>query len=222
MAADWGITGSARIDRQQLFTGLELTLEPGWTCLMGPSGAGKSTLLRLLAGLETSATFEGTIRRPDRIGWMGQTDLMQRRLTVAQNVTLMARLAARPHDPVRTESILRSVGLAGFGPRRPETLSGGQRQRVALARTLIEGAPLILLDEPFSALDPANRAAMQELAHAQLAGRTVLLVTHDPAEALLLGTRLFMLAQGGLATVPALAPPHPRDSGDPELAQAAG
>ena len=189
---------------------------------MGPSGAGKSTVLRLLAGLETGAQFEGTIHRPDRIGWMGQTDLLQPRLTVAQNVTLMAGLAGRPHDLDSAERSLCAVGLAGFGPRRPDSLSGGQRQRVVLARTLFEDAPLVLLDEPFSALDPATRAAMQELAYERLTGRTVLLVTHDPAEALRLGARLFMLAKGTLTTVPALSSPHPRETGDPQLARAAG
>ena len=142
---------------------------------------------------------------------------MQPRLTVLQNVMLIETLAGRQPDEARAHDLLARVGLDGYGPRLPATLSGGQRQRVALARTLMSDADLILLDEPFSALDPATRATMQELAHEQFEGRTVLLVTHDPTEALRLGSRIWLLAGGSLVSVPPISGDTPHDLADPVL-----
>ena len=215
-----GITGTICLAGEALIEAFDLALQPGWTCLLGPSGSGKSTLLRLLAGLETGAHFDGTIHAPERIGWMAQSDLMQPRLSVVQNVMLIDTLAGRQPDRSRAEDVLAAVGLAGYGARNPEALSGGQRQRVALARTLMSDAPLILLDEPFSALDPATRAGMQELAADQFAGRTVLLVTHDPSEALRLGQRIFQIREKRLEAVDALQGLPPHDLADPRLASA--
>ena len=130
---------------------------------------------------------------PARIGWMAQDDLLQSRLSVLQNVMLIERLKGKGPNEPRAQRLLAAVGLEGYGPVWPDSLSGGERQRVALARTLMSDAELILLDEPFSALDPATRATMQDLAFEQFAGRSVLLVTHDPGEALRLGSRLFWL-----------------------------
>lgn len=197
----WSIHGTARLDGRVLFR-TDLTVGAGWTCLLGPSGAGKTTLLRLLAGLPVAAGFDGRVTRPDRIGWMAQADLLQPRLTVAQNVALLERLAGRRVDPARVERLLSSVGLQGFGPRRPDSLSGGQRQRVALARCLMQDAPVVALDEPFSALDPDTRRGMQDAARQALAGRRVLMVTHDPAEALRLADRVLMLVEGVVAETP--------------------
>ena len=215
-----GITGTIWLEGEVLIEAFDLALQPGWTCLLGPSGSGKSTLLRLLAGLETGARFDGTIHAPERIGWMAQSDLMQPRLSVVQNVMLIDTLAGRRPDRSRAEDVLAAVGLSGYGARNPEALSGGQRQRVALARTLMSDAPLILLDEPFSALDPATRAGMQELAADQFAGRTVLLVTHDPSEALRLGQRIFQIREKRLEAVDALQGLPPHDLADPRLASA--
>jgi putative hydroxymethylpyrimidine transport system ATP-binding protein len=106
--------------------------------------------------------------------------------------------------------------LAAHAGKRPRQLSGGERQRVALARTLMEDRPVILLDEPFSALDAKRRAEMQELAAELLAGRTVLLVTHDPGEAARLGHAILVMSAGGVmaGAVPASPPVRPVD--DPE------
>jgi putative hydroxymethylpyrimidine transport system ATP-binding protein len=108
---------------------------------------------------------------------------------------------------VRPRDLIERVGLAEHAEKRPASLSGGMRQRVALARVLMEDRPIVLLDEPFAALDARTRAEMQELAFETLKGRTVLLVTHDPAEAVRLGDHIFILSEQGLETV--MAPGSP-------------
>ncbi|WP_412509625.1 ATP-binding cassette domain-containing protein, partial [Roseovarius sp. SYSU LYC5161] len=112
--------------------------------------------------------------------------------------------------------------LADHLHKRPGALSGGQRQRVALARTLMEDRPLVLLDEPFSALDARTRAEMQELAAGLLAGRTVLMVTHDPAEAARLGHRIYLMSGPTLEEVAPPDTPVPRPVDDPATLTAQG
>lgn len=184
-----------------------------WTCLLGPSGAGKSTLLDAFAGIVVPdgrcAALDG---KPlaGRVARMAQEDLLLPWLTVAQNITLGDRLRGQRAVPRRVDELLAAVGLSGFASRKPGTLSGGQRQRVALARTLHEDRPVVLLDEPFSALDIARRIAMQDLSARLLAGRTVLHVTHDPAEAARLGDEIIILGGAGLHPVTAPRAPAPR------------
>ena len=214
------ISGSVRLEGEDLFTDLDLTFSSGWTCLLGPSGSGKTTLLRLIAGLGTSAELQGERVAPDQIGWMAQSDLLQPRLDVAANIALLARLRGVPFPHKDAEALLASVGLEGKANAKPAQLSGGQRQRVALARTLAEKNPLVLLDEPFSALDPVTRVAMQDLAYATLADRAVVMVTHDPVEALRLADRILLVEAGRIEEINPLAPPHPRPIGDRELALA--
>ena len=194
-----------------------LTLEMGageWTCLLGPSGAGKSTILRLIAGLEIGGAFSGSIaasdRRPlaSRVAFMAQDDLLLPWLSVLNNVCLGARLRGESPDIERARRLVGQVGLERQIDQKPDTLSGGERQRVALLRTIMEDRPVILLDEPFCALDAGTRAAMQELAAELFEGRTILLVTHDPAEAARLSDAIFILDDAGLiqADAPASAP----------------
>ncbi|WP_415393098.1 ABC transporter ATP-binding protein [Paracoccus sp. SJTW-4] len=206
-----------------LFGPLELVLEPGrLTCLLGASGVGKSTLLRLLAGLPTGVEFRGRVETaPSAL--MGQDAGLFPWLSVAQNVGLGARLRGEAADAARISALVAAVGLAGLEDRLPAQLSGGQRQRVALARTLAEDRPLVLLDEPFSALDVALRLQIGEMAARLLSGRTVLMVTHDPAEAARLGDRILVLTPAGLAGHPAPPGPVPRRHDAPEVlaAQAA-
>jgi putative hydroxymethylpyrimidine transport system ATP-binding protein len=209
LASVAAIEGTACHGGTLLFSGLRLDLQIGWTCLVGPSGAGKSTVLRLLAGLSTAARFEGKVKAPPHIGYMAQEDLLQPRLSVLTNVLIGQHLRGGPVDQAAAMTLLQAVGLTGFEQRMPKELSGGQRQRVALARALMEDTSLALLDEPFSALDAANRIKMQDLARERLAGRAVLLVTHDPFEALRLGDRIFLLASGCLAQIDALPGPPP-------------
>jgi putative hydroxymethylpyrimidine transport system ATP-binding protein len=207
-----------------LFQRLDFTLHGGQcTCLLGPSGVGKSSLLRLIAGL--LAPEEGAVACSDqrplagRLAWMGQDADLLPWLSVIGNITLGARLRGERPDPLAAEALLGRAGLGGQRDQLPATLSGGQRQRAALARTLMEDRPVVLMDEPFSALDAITRARLQALAAQLLAGRTVLLVTHDPLEALRLGHRIQVMA-GQPARIeepicPAGTPP--RDLHDPVL-----
>ena len=198
-----------------LFTNLKLRVTPGtWTCLLGPSGVGKSTLLRLLAGLNTGGTFTGSIQTDDaipmngRIAYMAQSDLLAPWLNIHDNVLLGARLRGDAPDHERAKDLISRVGLSQHASKRPAALSGGMRQRVALARALMEDRPFVLLDEPFAALDAKTRSEMQELAFEMLEGRTVLLVTHDPAEAARLGHYILIMKEAGLI-------PHPVPSSPP-------
>ena len=223
------VQGRVDLDGQALVATLDFAVPAGqWTCLLGASGVGKTTLLRLIAGIEDNATLAGRITAsdggalPGRIALMAQDDLLMPWLSVRDNVMLGARLRAERPDTARADEVLGRVGLSGHAQKRPETLSGGERQRAALARTLMEDRPVVLLDEPFSALDARIRAQMQDLAFAHLAGRTVLMVTHDPAEAVRLGDQVLLLGPEGCHAVPLprAAPPRPVD--DPETLAAQG
>jgi putative hydroxymethylpyrimidine transport system ATP-binding protein len=205
-----------------LFDSLDVALPAGQiTCLLGPSGVGKTSLLRLVAGLEGAGAVVCSDHRPlsGRYAWMAQQDLLLPWLTVADNLMLGARLRGEPPDPTRADGLLRLVGLAGRGADRPASLSGGMRQRAALARTLMEDRPVVLMDEPFSALDAITRYQLQDAAADLLAGRTVMLVTHDPLEALRLGHRIHVMAGRPARLDEALEPAGnpPRDPRDPEI-----
>lgn len=219
-APDLIVSGEATIDGARLFAPLTLTLAAGqWTCLLGGSGVGKTTVLRLIAGLDTGAEFAGRITAsdrqpvPERVAYMAQDDLLLPWATVAQNVSLGARLRGTPVDQDRCDHLIDRMHLRAHMHKKPGALSGGQRQRVALARTLMEDRPIVLLDEPFSALDARTRADMQDLAAEVLRGRTVLLVTHDPAEAARLGQSIVVMTQHGLTpcTPPQAAAPRKVD-----------
>jgi putative hydroxymethylpyrimidine transport system ATP-binding protein len=212
-----------------LFRDLDFTLAGGrWTCLLGQSGVGKSTLLRLIAGLVRPE--RGGVRCSDqrplagRLAWMGQRDDLLPWLSARGNVVLGARLRGETPDLARADALLERVGLGPQQGQRPATLSGGERQRTALARTLMEDRPVVLMDEPFSALDAITRARLQSLAAALLAGRTVLLVTHDPLEALRLGHRVHVMAGQPARIEPPIEPPGdpPRDLHDPDLMRLQG
>lgn len=209
-----------------LFEGLALELPAGrTTCLLGPSGVGKSTLLRLAAGLLPGALRTASDGKPlaGRIAWMAQSDLLLPWLTVEDNLVLGFRLRGADREELRAARerarvLLERVGLAERARSLPHELSGGMRQRAALARTLVEDRPIVLMDEPFSALDAITRHRLQELAAELLRGRTVLLVTHSPLEALRLGHEVRVLeglpARLGPPLRPAGTPPR---SADPAL-----
>ena len=212
------MTGSATIDGAPIFSQLDLTLTPhSWTCLLGASGVGKSTVLRLFAGLAEGVTFNGVLSDTGHVAMMAQQDLLMPWLSVLHNVLLGARVRGERPDKDRARERLAQVGLADHAEKLPAALSGGQRQRAALARTMMEDRAVVLLDEPFSALDALTRAQMQELTADVLTGCTVLLVTHDPNEAARLGQKILIMTPSGLVEVAAPLTPIPRDIHAPDV-----
>jgi putative hydroxymethylpyrimidine transport system ATP-binding protein len=214
------LSGAASIGGALIFSGLDLTLRAGeWTCLLGASGVGKSTVLRLFAGLKDDIDLEGEITAPSHVALMAQSDLLLPWLSALDNVLVGARLRGKAPDRSRGTQVLDRVGLSSHADKRPSELSGGQRQRVALARTLMEDRSVVLLDEPFSALDALTRAQMQELTAEVLRDRTVLLVTHDPGEAARLGQTIMIMTRTGLKDVPAPQGMIPRNFDSPAVLQ---
>ncbi|TEA00548.1 ABC transporter ATP-binding protein [Mycobacteroides salmoniphilum] len=175
-----------------------------FVAVLGPSGSGKSTLLRVLAGLEELST--GTVvwasdgGRP-RTGVVFQDPLLMPWLTVAENIAFAKRFAVHRggFDDAYVDDLVGRFGIRRLSGRYPDQLSGGQAQRVSILRAVATRPRLLLLDEPFSALDPATRADLQSWL-AELAGElavTVILVTHDVDEALTLAHRVVLLGDNG-------------------------
>lgn len=195
---------------------LSLTVAEGETLvLLGESGSGKTTTLKLINRLFLPSSGEvlvegkstsswDPIRLRRRTGYVIQEGGLFPHFTVEDNVGIVPRLEGWERDRIRqrTEVLLTMVGLepANFAQRYPAELSGGQRQRVGVARALAAEPPLLLLDEPFGALDPLTRASLQrEFAElSQRLNKTVVLVTHDVREALLLGSRIALMDKGQL------------------------
>lgn len=187
-----------------------LTVETGHLCaVIGPSGGGKTTLLHMIAGFEQPEsgilTFGGRnllplepAKRPVAIVF--QDHNLFPHLTAEENVALGLRPSLRltADEKLLVEDILGSVGLMGFGQRKPGEMSGGQRQRVALARALISGRPLILLDEPFSSLDPDLRRSMVQLVNDLRRKRpvTILMTIHTPEDVAGLADQMAFVADG--------------------------
>lgn len=215
------------MDGVPLFGQVDLTMGAGeWTCLLGRSGVGKTTILRLIAGLDCAGHFDGTITTSDgspiqgRAAFMAQSDLLLPWLSVLDNTLLGARLRGESPDTDRACAVLCKVGLGNHLTKRPAALSGGMRQRAALARTLMENRPIAFLDEPFSALDASTRAEMQELSAEMLQGHTVLLVTHDPSEAVRLGHRIIVITKDGAQDWPMPQSAPLRDLTAPDIVKA--
>ena len=216
------VKGQHRICGRVLFDADLLVPGGQWTCLLGRSGVGKSTILRLILGLETGGTFTGHFAATDdatldnRISYMAQSDLLLPWLSVLENVYIGARLRGQNPNIGFANDLLHRVGLAAHANQKPNTLSGGMRQRAALARTLFEDRPIVFLDEPFSALDAGTRADMQELAADVLSERTVLLVTHDPAEAARLAHQIIVMSAQATTNWPVPNTPALRAINDPQ------
>jgi NitT/TauT family transport system ATP-binding protein len=178
--------------------GISLSVAPGeFVCLIGASGCGKSTLLSLVAGLDEPTA--GRVSSGGRkIAFMFQEPALFPWLTAAQNVEIPLRASGvgRTERRQRARDLLGSVHLAGFAGKRPHELSGGMRQRVALARALAQDADVLLMDEPFGALDAMTRDLLHELLEGiwRRQGFTVLFVTHEVREAVRLGDRVVLLS----------------------------
>ncbi len=206
-----------------VFSKLSLNVYPSETAvIIGPSGCGKTTLLFLAAGLKEplagTVTIDDTVVRSGdpRIGVILQNYGLFPWLSVSENVALGLKIAgvAKAERREMVEHQLENVGLSGSGEKYPKELSGGERQRVAIARTLIREPALLLMDEPFSALDAITRENLQELLIGLLSERNIitLLVTHSIEEAVFVGTSVYIMsrtASGSLVKV--LDNPEKRD-----------
>jgi NitT/TauT family transport system ATP-binding protein len=194
---------------------ISLEVPPGeFTCLIGASGCGKSTLLSLVAGLEQPTS--GQVSVSGQVAIMFQEPALFPWLTAAGNVelALRARGFGRAERRQRTAELLETVRLGGFGAKRPHELSGGMRQRVALARALAQEADVLLMDEPFGALDAMTRDLLHDELDRVCAGRrlTIIFVTHNVREAVRLGDRVVVLSSRPGRVVDEFAVPieHPR------------
>lgn len=189
-------------------------------CLLGRSGCGKTTLLKLAAGLLKPQSGRivlrgGELAEPGpQIGFMFQSPTLLDWQTVLGNVLLPVSLQRKPtpQDEQRALQLLEQLGIEGHALHHPRQLSGGQQSRVALARALMLEPPLLLLDEPFAALDAITRAELQDdLLHTcRELGTTVLFVTHDINEAVYLGDRIALMQGGRIVDDIAIELPQPR------------
>jgi sulfate/thiosulfate transport system ATP-binding protein len=188
--------------------------EGSLTALLGPSGSGKSTLLRIIAGLETADTGRimiagndvTTVRPQDRaIGFVFQHYAAFAHMSVRENVAFGLRIRKRPREEIRTrvDELLKLVGLTTWSEQRPHQLSGGQRQRMALARALAVQPRVLLLDEPFGALDALVRAELRQWLRRlhDEQGVTTVLVTHDQEEAMEVSDRIAVMHEGKIQQV---------------------
>jgi len=185
-------------------SGINLSVRKGeFLAIIGPSGCGKSTLLNLVAGLlplkEGSITLEGTPvwEKRDKIGYMLQKDHLLPWRTTEENIRLGLEInKAQAAEKLRlAEHLLKQYGLYGFRKAKPAELSGGMKQRAALIRTLVMEPELLLLDEPFSALDYQTRLSVADDIYEILKkeGKTAILITHDIAEAISMSERIIVL-----------------------------
>lgn len=195
--------------------------------LLGPSGCGKSTLLRIAAGLDrrfagavtiNTAEEDGATDTPP-IAFVFQEPRLMPWLTVAENI---GYAVGKKFDVQRVEGLINDVGLSGHGAALPKALSGGMAQRVAIARALYTQPRILLLDEPFSAVDAFTRMKLQDLVLklVEQRGISFLLVTHDIDEALYLGDRIYMMGahDGRIQEEIEVDVPRPRDRRSPRLA----
>ena len=191
-------------DEEPMMTDLSFHVEDGeFVSVIGASGCGKSTIFRLINGLEKPqkggifVSGRSISEQKNYSAFMPQKDLLLPWRTIEKNVCLPMEIMRVPEDERRkaARAALEQVGLLDYAEKFPKDLSGGMKQRVAFARTLLSGADMLLLDEPFSALDYLTRVDMQEwlLSQWQDSGKTIIFITHDVEEAVFLSKRIFVI-----------------------------
>jgi NitT/TauT family transport system ATP-binding protein len=227
----WKQFGAPGVSAPWILRDVTLTLEAGsFTCIVGPSGSGKTTLLNLLAGFETPtkgviALDDVPIARAGReraVIFQDVANALFPWLTAQENVEFGLRVQGLPRRTCRERAAaqLTLVGLDGHGDKFPYQLSGGMKQRVQLARALANDPTILLMDEPFAALDAITRRDLQEELGRLWAktGKTVVFITHDLIEALLLGTRVVVLGAHGIVRGQFVTPPiSPRSPSHPDF-----
>ncbi|KAB2454150.1 ABC transporter ATP-binding protein [Bacillus sp. CH126_4D] len=175
--------------------------------IIGPSGCGKSTLFRLITGLEEASTgqIELTETKSHPVGYMPQKDMLLPWRTIIENAALPLECQGvqKKNAQIKAKELLHKFGLQGYETKYPKDLSGGMRQRVSFIRTLLTGGEILLLDEPFSALDALTKASLQEWLFEQWKEweKTILFITHDVEEALFLSNRIFVVENQPITTL---------------------
>ncbi|KGZ73545.1 ABC transporter ATP-binding protein [Bacillus anthracis] len=175
--------------------------------IIGPSGCGKSTLFRLITGLEEASTgqIELTETKSHPVGYMPQKDMLLPWRTIIENAALPLECQGvqKKEAQIKAKELLQKFGLQGYETKYPKDLSGGMRQRVSFIRTLLTGGEILLLDEPFSALDALTKASLQEWLFEQWKEweKTILFITHDVEEALFLSNRIFVVENQPITTL---------------------
>lgn len=191
-------------DEEPMMRDLSFSVGDGeFVSVIGASGCGKSTIFRLINGLEKPQSGEILVNgkpietQKNYSSFMPQKDLLLPWRTIEKNVCLPMEIMKVPADKQKKacKEALEQVGLSGYADKYPKDLSGGMKQRVAFARTLLAGADMLLLDEPFSALDYLTRVDMQEwlLSQWQNSGKSIIFITHDVEEAVFLSKRIFVI-----------------------------
>lgn len=223
------------IDSKLILDKFNLQVKDGeFVSIIGPSGSGKSTIFRLISGLERPNKGEILINgvangsRLGRVGYMPQQDLLMPWRTAVENAALPLELKGIKKEQASDMvlGLLEEFGLAGIENKYPSDLSGGMKQRVSFLRTILTGANVLLLDEPFSALDAITRLSMQEwlLEQWERRKKSVIFVTHDVDEALFLSDRIFVFDQQPVSElqevkVPIKRPRSGRDLNNPKIIQ---
>jgi len=218
-----------------ILDGIDFEIQDGeFITIIGPSGSGKSTMFRLVTGLEqpTAGSIEVNgveeVNRLSKVGYMPQKDLLLPWRSILENAMLPLEIKGVPKQEAKEQvlSMLEEFGLKGTENKFPGNLSGGMRQRVSFLRSVLSGSNVLLLDEPFSALDAITRLSMQEwlLEQWEKRNKTLLFITHDVDEALFLSGRIFIFRQAPISyleevKVPLARPRKIRDLAQPEVAE---
>ncbi len=193
--------GSLKVNNSVLLNNAKLIINSSqWTCIVGKSGSGKSTILRTLANLTIDKAFTRKLDikfsnvNINKISWITQNPIILPWLNILDNVILGYKLRRQKVSKEKALLFLEKVGLKSFSHKFPHILSGGMTQKLILARTLMEDSDLILMDEPFSSLDAITREEIQILSFRLFQKKTVIMVTHDVLESIVLSEKLYLLS----------------------------